>query len=46
MRYAEQTKYKKDLTEKGQARAQVLADRLSRVGVTHVFSSHLNRAFQ
>jgi len=45
-RHAEQTKDKKDLTEKGQARAQALAQHLTRARVTHVFSSHLNRAFQ
>ena len=46
VRHAEQTKDKKALTEKGQARAQALAQHLTQARVTHVFSSHLNRALQ
>jgi hypothetical protein len=46
VRHAEQTVDKTDLLREGYARAALLAERLTRARVTHLCSSHLNRAFQ
>ena len=46
VRHAEQTEDKTDLLPEGYERAALLAERLTRARVTHVCSSHLNRAFQ
>jgi hypothetical protein len=46
VRHAEQTEDKTDLLPEGYNRAELLAERLTRARVTHVCSSHLNRAFE
>jgi hypothetical protein len=46
VRHAEQTEDRTDLLPVGYDRAALLAERLTRARVTHVCSSHLNRALQ
>lgn len=46
VRHAEQTEDRTDLLPEGYARATLLSERLTRAAITHVCSSHLNRALE